>query len=610
MKRLALSFFLLALAPLQAKAFVPVADQADLLSYVAMPIAVSSVCDVRGVQTDRVGDLVTYMDQANIAPADFVDVFRYVPVALVMRTDRRPDFVEWVHGEVTQGVAGPALVSAMEQQLGTYGSGITVVSHRSQPRYRRHRRYAYNDAYAYNDVFQEDYVPVVVRHYCEREFAEPLALIDMPVAVTDVYGLGVPVQRVSSLAIELNLGGVPPVQFVELMRYAPAALVVDTAYAPDFVNYVHTQEVAGVYGLPLVEAIDQQFPAYGVNAQLDLTSPGYYYSPDNYYVPNYAPTAPRYMAQYYVPPVDPAYVPPVVQTRVASGFAAGGANYTLPQQTAPALAAAPQVQRLLNAPNGSYNGTVVTNPAQARREMAQQARAARQAPIAAPAFAQAQAPQVMPAHGRAAFNRGTPGMSQVMAAPVHGNGHGRGRAVSAAPAFAAPAAPQFHGNGNGHGRGHQQQAAPVMAAPQMIQHGNGHGRGHQQAAPVMAAPQPQMIQRSNGNGHGRGHQQAMPVMAAPPQPVMQAPQPQLIQHGNGNGHGRGHQQAMPVMAAPPQPVMQAPQPQMMQHGNGHGHGGPPMAAAPAPAPAPMVAAPQGGGGGHVPPGQEKKGKGH
>jgi hypothetical protein len=567
MKRLALSFFLLALVPLQARAFVPTPDQTDLLSYVAMPIAVSSVCDVRGVQTNRVGDLVTYMDQANVPPADFVDVFRYVPVALVMRTDRHPDFVEWVHGEVTQGVMGPTLVTAMERQLGTYSSGITVVSHRYPTRERRHRRYgssdyAYND-YAYNDAFGEDYVPVVVRHYCEREFAEPLALIDMPVAVSDVYGLGVPVQRVSSLAIELNLGGVPPVQFVELFRYAPAALVYDTAYAPDFVNYVHTQEVAGIYGLPLVQRIDQQFPVYGVNAQVDLTSPGYYYSPNNYYVPNYAPTAPRYQAQYYVPPATPAYVPQVVQTRIAS---------------APVVTAAPQVQRLLNAPNG-YNGTVVTNPVQARREMAQQARAARQAPITAPAFAQAQAPQVM-------------------AAPqVHGNGHGRGRAVAAAPSFAQPqpsfAQPQMiqHGNGNGHGRGHQ-QAAPVMAAPQpqMIQHGNGngHGRGHQQAAPVMAAPQPQMIQQhGNGNGHGRGHQQAAPVMAAP--------QPQVIQqHGNGNGHGRGHEQAAPVMAAPaPQPVMAAPpqpQPQpQIQHGNGNGHGN---------------------GGGHAPPGQEKKGKGH
>jgi hypothetical protein len=582
MKRLALSLLLVAIAPLQAKAFVPANDPTDLLSYVAMPLAVSQVCDVRGVQTARVGDLVTYMDQANVAPADFVDVFRYVPVALVMRTDRRPDFVEWVHGQVGQGIMGPALVTSMEQQLGTYSNSISVVSNRYPARTRVHRRYTYDD-YPYREVFADDYVPVVVRRYCEREVVEPLAMIDMPVAVANVCDLGVPVERVSSLAVELNLGGVPAVQFVEVFRYAPAALVVDNGYEPDFVNYVHTQEVAGIYGLPLVQSIDRQLPLYGVNAQLDLTSPGYYYSPNNYYTPTYAPTAPQFQAQYYVPPANPGYVPPVVQSRVqsriASGYAAGGARYT---QAAPAIAAAPQVQRLLNAQNG---GAVVTNPNQARRELAREARAARQAPvpITAPAFAASNASPVMAAHVRGHNVAARPApVAPVMAAQVHGNGHGRGH-QQAAPVMAAP--------------------RPVMQAPQAVQHGNAHGRGHQQAAPVMAAPRPvrqapQAVQ--HGNGHGRGHQQAAPVMAAP-RPVMQAPQP--VQRGN--GQGRGHQQAAPVMAAP------RPAPQVIQHGNGHGHGGPPMAAAPAPAQAVAAAPPPQNGGGHVPPGQAKKeGKGH
>jgi hypothetical protein len=506
MKKLALSCFLLAFMPLQAKAFVPISQQSELLSYVAMPLAVSSVCDVRGVQTDRVGELVSYMNQANVPPAAFDDVFRYVPVALVMRTDRHPDFVEWVHGQVVQGVTGPALVSAMETQLGTYGNGITVVSNRYPARDRRDHRsyvsnpqYAYND-YAYRDVFAEDYVPVVVRRYSERQLVEPMALIDMPLAVADAYDLGVPVQRVSSLARELNLGGVPPLQFVELFRYAPAALAVDTAYAPDLVTYVHTQQVAGVYGLPLVQVIDRQLPVYGVNPQIDLTSPGYYYSPDNYYVPTYAPTAPQYMAQYYVPPADPAYVPQVVQTRIASGFAAGGANYALPQQTAPAIAA-PQVQRLLNAQNGA---PVVMNPVQARREIAHANRAQ--------AFAQ-----------------------------------NRGHNVALRPPLPAQASPTAH-----------------------MMRGVGRGRhvGTAGVAPATAAPV-----RVHGNGHGRGH-----AVAAAPSFVQPAPQPQF--HGKGGGHGHG--------------------------------GGPPMAVAPAPVPA-VVAAPQhggGGGNGHVPPGQEKKGKGH
>ena len=70
MKKIAILLFLLAIVPLQAKALSPyynnndVPYNNDLLSYVAMPLAVSAVCDVRGVQTDRVGELVTYMDEA------------------------------------------------------------------------------------------------------------------------------------------------------------------------------------------------------------------------------------------------------------------------------------------------------------------------------------------------------------------------------------------------------------------------------------------------------------------------------------------------------------------------------------------------------------------
>src|ERR1700692_4116100 len=123
MKRIALFLILAAIVPLEAKAFNTY-DSSDVLSYVAMPLAVSAVCDVRGVQTDRVGELVSYMDQANVPPADFVDVFRYVPVALVLRTDNRPDFVEWVHGEVDRGVVGEALVTSMESRLRTYDNDV------------------------------------------------------------------------------------------------------------------------------------------------------------------------------------------------------------------------------------------------------------------------------------------------------------------------------------------------------------------------------------------------------------------------------------------------------------------------------------------------------
>jgi len=125
MRNLLIPLFLLTILPGQANAFDTSAES-DVLSYVAMPLAVSAVCEVQGVQTDRVGRLVGYMDQANVPPDDFIDAFRYVPVALELETDGRPDFVEWVGGQVQQGVVGSDLVTVMERQLRTYDNYVPV----------------------------------------------------------------------------------------------------------------------------------------------------------------------------------------------------------------------------------------------------------------------------------------------------------------------------------------------------------------------------------------------------------------------------------------------------------------------------------------------------
>src|SRR5438132_526894 len=135
MKKLALALLLLTLIPLKAAAF-NMYDNTEMLSYVAMPLAVSAVSDVRGVQTDRVAELVTYMNEANVQPADFVDVFRYVPVALVLRNDSQPDFVQWVQSKVAQGVNGQELVNVMERRLRSYSNYVPVSTRHGY----RHRR--------------------------------------------------------------------------------------------------------------------------------------------------------------------------------------------------------------------------------------------------------------------------------------------------------------------------------------------------------------------------------------------------------------------------------------------------------------------------------------
>jgi hypothetical protein len=453
------------------------------------------------------------MNQANVPPTDFIDVFRYVPVALVLRTDNRPDFVGWVHGEVDRGVVGDALVTSMESRLRTYDNYVPVSS------YRTHRRYTRD---SYTSAYAPDYVPDTIRRHCERLILDPLALVEMPVAVVDVYDLGLPYDRVNSLVAELNLGGVPPLQFVELMRYAPAALVVNGGYngQPDFIQYVRTQRIDGFTGYPLVQAVGQQLQVYGVTPQIDYGSP--YYGNQTYYAPQ--------VAQNYVPPLDAGYVPPVVQSRVVANFAAGR---TALNQPAPGVAA-PQVQRLLESPNGE---AVVANPGQARRELARANRAQREAPIAA-----APIPFTAPGRIESRGHHGVIGQQPVVSAPVvesaHGQGRGHGRQSAPALTPMISSAPPAHG----HGKGHAAAAPPFTATPAAPR--QEHGRGH--AAPAFV-PAPAATPASREHGHGRGHGAQAPVAAAPAPAIapVQVP-PSAVQE-----HGHGHDQ--PAVAGAPGP---------------------------------------------------------
>jgi len=532
MKKIAILVLLLAILPFSAKALNTYDQntygQSDVLSYVAMPLAVSSVCDVRGVQTDRVGQLVSYMDQANVNPNDFIDVFRYVPVALVMRTDNRPDFVQWVGDQVNQGVTGPALVTAMETQLRTYDEAVptSFVDERIHQRYRRP---------IYDYAYEPDYVPVLIRHHCEQDLIEPLALLDMPVAVADVVDIGVPIGRLGSFVVQLNLGDVPPLQFVELMRYAPAALVVNGGYygQPDFVQYVQTQVGDGVTGYPLVQSMYQQLPVYGVTPQIDLPPPGY--ASSQYYVPP--------VVQNYVDPVSQAYVPPPVRTRIASAFASGqavsqAAPWQAPAQAPSAAVAAPaQVQRLLNAPN---NSAVVVNRAEARRELAQ-GRAAREAPIAAgpsavaPAFAArtAAAPAISPREARQQRIAAAPSPAPATISPREAR---RERVAPAPPAAPTPMISSAPARTAAQPRVQRaERAAPRARAlpPPMISSAPARPQFH--AAPAQAAPQPREVRPARPAPVARS--------APPPVAAAQAPAPRPAPAA---AHA-----AAPAAAAPP-----------------------------------------------------------
>lgn len=117
-KTLAAALLAAALIPGRAQAL----ENEDLLALVAMPLAVAAVSEVTGVPMSDLIDVVTLMNDAAVPPAQFIEVVRYVPVALVAQQQPEgPRFVEYVHTAYDQGLRGPALVNSIEDRMQVYG---------------------------------------------------------------------------------------------------------------------------------------------------------------------------------------------------------------------------------------------------------------------------------------------------------------------------------------------------------------------------------------------------------------------------------------------------------------------------------------------------------
>ncbi|HEX2121500.1 MAG TPA: hypothetical protein VHL59_07650 [Thermoanaerobaculia bacterium] len=114
--RLAVAGLLAALLPLQAAAL----ETEDLLALVAMPLAVAAVSEMTDVPTSELVDVVTLLNDAAVPPAQFVEVVRYVPVALVVENDE-PDFVEFVRLRQAEGLRGTQLVTSIEERIHLLG---------------------------------------------------------------------------------------------------------------------------------------------------------------------------------------------------------------------------------------------------------------------------------------------------------------------------------------------------------------------------------------------------------------------------------------------------------------------------------------------------------
>lgn len=257
MKRAAFVALLAVLVPLQASAL----ETDELLGLVAMPLAVAAVSDVTGVPVGDLSHLVATLNRANVPPTQFVQVIRYAPVALVVE-EPRPTFVEYVDQQVDDGISGTRLVAVIEDRYDSYDVTPRFVT-LQEP--------------ATTYVLRDDYIPpaVVTRvsevgpAYYVADGNDLLSLIAMPLAVAAVSNLaGVPVNDLTSLMASLNAARVPPLQVVEVLRYAPAALVVDHG-DPRFVRFVETQVVNGVRGPALVEVIDRRLRTYDVTPRFE-----------------------------------------------------------------------------------------------------------------------------------------------------------------------------------------------------------------------------------------------------------------------------------------------------------------------------------------------------
>lgn len=128
-RKLGTAAVLLTLLAVPAQAF----NTEELLSLVAMPLAVAAVADLTGVPLDQLASLAGTLNNASVPPVQFVEVMRYIPVALV--DPNGAQFVSFVRNQAAQGTMGMALITTINQQLPTYGvpqSEITVLALRPE----------------------------------------------------------------------------------------------------------------------------------------------------------------------------------------------------------------------------------------------------------------------------------------------------------------------------------------------------------------------------------------------------------------------------------------------------------------------------------------------
>ena len=368
----------------------------NLLATIAMPLAVAAVSRVAGVQQTQLTNLVSTLNQANVPPAQFVDVMRYTPVAL---TDNNGQpFVTYVQTQTSQGITGDALANAIVQQL---RSRYNVTP--QPPTYFVESNYIPGT--------QTEVTPFDSGYFDNSTMSgSSLDVIALPLAVAAVSNIaGVPQDQLATLISTLNQANMPPNQMIEVVRYVPVALVDDPQ---PFVQYVQQQTSRGVTGAALYPLVARRLQPYYPTTQITLVPPA---SPSPQpVVVNRTPIRARELRRPVV--VDQNFFPSVVVNRTAEvrQHPHGGPPGQLKKQYG--LQTGAQVvhaqQPVVAAPQGEEKGHGNGKARGHGRGREQQG----QVVIAQPAPVAVAAPQVIaaPAHGngRGPEGNGPPGQNK------------------------------------------------------------------------------------------------------------------------------------------------------------------------------------------------------
>ena len=271
----------------------------ELLAVTAMPLAVAAATDGSEVLTNDLIDVVRLLNAAAVPAPQFIEVVRFAPAAILVEETPDP-FVEYLEDQYDAGLRGDEYVTVVQSRLRTYDLGPVDLNVVEQVPVRYVETTYFEPQTFFPETVQtriSPYYAVPMRTAYDRD--DLIALAAMPLAVVAVSELsGVPAGDLFNLVSLLNAAAVPPVQFVETVRYSPAAFVVDDGREP-FVVYLQERCDSGVRGPQFVTIVDDRLRSYDLGTvDIDVLSPRLVrYEPEVFYQPD-------------------EFFPPIVRTRV------------------------------------------------------------------------------------------------------------------------------------------------------------------------------------------------------------------------------------------------------------------------------------------------------